>query len=187
MRGGSRLTFVCGARALRALRTYRDAVAGSVSALSVLPNELPAAIERIQDESRELRKHAKSLQDRLAEQEGARLAAAAPEIDGVRLVVEALDGWDLAGLKSLAAAATAASGARLRCPRDRRPAGFDRGGVFADRVDRREWSAAAAHAPLWRARRRQVRPRAGRGPRRTRAGGRRGGVDAVLIWLNGRP
>jgi alanyl-tRNA synthetase len=109
MRGGSRLTFVCGARALRALRTYRDAVAGSVRVLSVLPNELPAAIERIQDESRELRKHAKGLQDRLAEREGARLAAAAPEIEGVRLVVEAIDGWDLAGLKSLAAAATASA------------------------------------------------------------------------------
>jgi alanyl-tRNA synthetase len=107
MRGGSRLTFVCGARALRALRTYRDAVAGSVRALSVLPNELPAAIERIQDESKELRKQAKGLQDKLAEREGARLAAAAPDVNGVRLVVDALDGWDVAGLKSLAAAATA--------------------------------------------------------------------------------
>jgi len=109
MRGGSRLTFVCGARALRALRTYRDAVAGSVRALSVLPNELPAAIERIQDESKELRKQAKGLQDKLAEREGARLAAAAPEIAGARLVVDALDGWDVAGLKSLAAAATASA------------------------------------------------------------------------------
>jgi alanyl-tRNA synthetase len=44
MRGGSRLTFVCGARALRALRAYRDVVSGSVRALSVLPGELPAAI-----------------------------------------------------------------------------------------------------------------------------------------------
>ena len=109
MRGGSRLTFVCGARALRALRTYRDAVAGSVRALSVLPNELPAAIERIQDESKELRKQAKGLQDKLAEREGVRLAAAAPEIEGVRLVADVLDGWDVTGLKSLAAAATASA------------------------------------------------------------------------------
>ena len=29
LRGGSRVTFVCGARALRALRTYRDAVAAA--------------------------------------------------------------------------------------------------------------------------------------------------------------
>jgi alanyl-tRNA synthetase len=109
MRGGSRLTFVCGGRALRTLRTYRDAIAGSVRALSVLPAELPAAIERLQDESKGLRKHAKILQDKLAEREGARLAGAAPEIEGVRLVVEALDGWDVAGLKALAASATASA------------------------------------------------------------------------------
>jgi alanyl-tRNA synthetase len=109
MRGGSRLTFACGARALRALRTYRDAVAGSVRALSVLPAELPAAIERLQDESRELRKQVKGFQDKLAEREGARLASAAPEIEGVRVVVEMLDGWDVAGLKALAAAATASA------------------------------------------------------------------------------
>ncbi len=106
MRGGSRLTFVCGARALRALRTYRDIVSGSVRALSVLPGELPAAIERLQEESKELRKQAKGFHEKLAEREGVRLAAAAPEVHGVRVVVETLDGWDVAGLKGLAAAAT---------------------------------------------------------------------------------
>jgi len=109
MRGGSRLAFVCGARALRALRGYRDVVAGGVRALSVLPAELPAAIERLQEESKELRKQVKGLQEKLAEREGARLAAAAPEINGVRVVVEALDGWDVAGLKALAAAATSSA------------------------------------------------------------------------------
>jgi alanyl-tRNA synthetase len=109
MRGGSRLTFVCGGRALRALRTCRDVVAGGVRALSVLPTELPAAIERLQEESKELRKQLKGLQEKLAEDKGARLAAAAPEVEGVRVVVEALDGWDVAGLKALAAAAVASS------------------------------------------------------------------------------
>jgi alanyl-tRNA synthetase len=109
MRGGSRLTFVCGSRALRALRTYRDVVAGSVRALSVLPTELPAAIERLQEESKELRKQLKGLQEKLAEDTGARLAAAAPEIEGVRVVVEVFDGWDVAGLKALAAAAIASA------------------------------------------------------------------------------
>jgi len=109
MRGGSRLTFVCGARALRALRTYRDVVSGSVRALSVLPGELPAAIERLQEESKELRKQAKGFQEKLAEREGVRLAAAAPEFHGVRVVVEVLDGWDVAGLKGLAAAATSSA------------------------------------------------------------------------------
>lgn len=118
MRGGSRLTFVCGSRALRAMRTYRDAVAGSVRALSVLPAELPAAIERLQNESKALRKQLKGLQEKLAEDQGARLAAAAPEIEGVRVVVEALEGWDVAGLKALASAAVASARACvvLTCP-----------------------------------------------------------------------
>jgi alanyl-tRNA synthetase len=55
-RGGSRVTFVCGGRASRMFRTYRDAVSGAVRVLSVLPHELPAAIERAQLESRDLRK-----------------------------------------------------------------------------------------------------------------------------------
>ena len=104
MRGGSRLTFVCGTRALRTLRTYRDVVAGSVKALSVLPVDLPAAIERLQDESKDLRRQTRTLQEKLAEHEGARLAARAPEVAGVRLVIETAD-LDVPGLKALAGAA----------------------------------------------------------------------------------
>jgi len=48
LRGGSRVTFACGGRALR---MYRDAVAGGVRALSVLPGELPAAVDRVLVES----------------------------------------------------------------------------------------------------------------------------------------
>lgn len=106
-RGGTRLTFVCGNRAVRMLRTYRDAVAGSVRALSVLPAELPAAVERSQAEAKDLRKTIKGLQEQLAAHEAARLVAAAPETGGVRVVVEVLDGWEAAGLKAIAAAATA--------------------------------------------------------------------------------
>ncbi len=106
-RGGTRLTFVCGSRVVRHLRTYRDAIAGSVRTLSVLPAELPAAVERVQSDARDLRKAMKGLQEQLAAHEGARLAAAAPEVAGVRLVVATLDGWDAAGLKAIASAATA--------------------------------------------------------------------------------
>jgi alanyl-tRNA synthetase len=109
MRGGSRLAFVCGARVLRVLRDYGDVVAGGVRALSVLPAELPAAVARLQEEVKELRKQTKTLQEKLAEREGAQLAAAAPELGGVKVVVEALDGWDAAGLKGLAAAATSSA------------------------------------------------------------------------------
>jgi alanyl-tRNA synthetase len=107
LRGGSRITFACGNRALGAWRTYRDAVSGSVRTLSVLPADLPLAVERVQAESRDLRKQLKGLQDQLAAHEGARLATCAVEVGGVGLLVQVVVGWDPAGLKALAAAATA--------------------------------------------------------------------------------
>ena len=102
-RGGTRVTFVCGGRALRALRTYRDAVAGSMRALSVVPGELPAAVERVQNEARDLRKTIKTLQERLATHEAARLRVGGADVAGVRVVVSVLDGWDAPGLKMIAA------------------------------------------------------------------------------------
>lgn len=106
LRGGSRVTFACGGRALR---MYRDAVAGGVRALSVLPGELPAAVDRVLVESKGLRKDIKGLQEKLAAYEGARLVADAEEIGGVRLLVQSIEGWDVAGLKALAVAATASA------------------------------------------------------------------------------
>lgn len=106
-RGGLRLEFVCGLRALREFRTLRDAVIGSQRFLSVAPLELPSAIERAQVENKDLRKTIKDLQDRVAQHEAAALVARAPLTGGVRIVVESLDGWDQAGLKSMAAAAAA--------------------------------------------------------------------------------
>jgi alanyl-tRNA synthetase len=109
-RGGMRLTFVCGGRALRSLRGYRDAVAGSVRSLSVLPHELPAAVERMQSEGKQARKTIARLQSELAIHEAARLIAAAPVADGVRRVAHAVDGWDTAGIKAIASAMTAQAG-----------------------------------------------------------------------------
>ncbi len=109
LRGGARLTFVCGGRALRQLRLYREAVAGGVRALSVLPHELPAAIERAQAEGRELRKTVSRLQGELAVHVARRLIADAQEQSGVRVVVETIDGWDAPGLKAIAASVTAQS------------------------------------------------------------------------------
>ena len=106
-RGGTRVTFVCGKRALRMFRTYRDVVTDSVRSLSVLPEELPAAIDRVQGESKDLRRTLKAMQEALATHEAARLVAEAPVVNGVRIVARALDGWDAAGLKAIAVAATA--------------------------------------------------------------------------------
>jgi alanyl-tRNA synthetase len=106
LRGGVRVTFVCGARALKALETYRDAVTGSVRILSVLPQELPAAVERVHEEGRQLRKTIARLQERLADVEAARLVQSAEHLTGVRLVTGVLEGWDAAGLKAIATAAS---------------------------------------------------------------------------------
>jgi alanyl-tRNA synthetase len=112
-RGGTRLTFVCGGRVVRSLRGYRDAVAGAVRVLSVLPAELPGAVERLLSEGKELRKTLKTMQESLASHEAARLLASAPETSGVRTVVQVLDGWDAAGLKAIAAAMVAEGKARV--------------------------------------------------------------------------
>jgi alanyl-tRNA synthetase len=109
-RGGTRLTFVCGGRALQALRGYRDAVAGSVRSLSVLPHELPAAVERIQADGTHARKTVARLQSELAVHEAARLIAGSPLVDGVRRAAHVLDGWDAAGLKAVASSMTAQAG-----------------------------------------------------------------------------
>jgi len=112
-RGGLRVEFVCGGRALRAYRTLRDAVSGCIRHLSVLPEELPSAVERTQAEGKGLRKTIKGLQERLAGFESVGLAARAIERGGVREVVEALDGWDQTGLKALALAIIRQPGYRV--------------------------------------------------------------------------
>jgi alanyl-tRNA synthetase len=101
-RGGVRVEFVCGRRALGAHRALRDAVTGSVRVLSVLPEELPAAIERVQLEGKALRKTIRDLTDQLAVHAAATLAARGVRTGDVTLVAEALDGWDASGIKALA-------------------------------------------------------------------------------------
>jgi alanyl-tRNA synthetase len=103
-KGGLRVSFVCGNRALRSFRALRDSVAGSVRALSVLPAELPAAIQKLQAESKTLRKRGTDLQGALAVHEAARLLAEAPQTTGVAIVTAVIDGWDAAGLKAIASA-----------------------------------------------------------------------------------
>ena len=109
-RGGSRITFACGGRALRVFRGYRDAVAGAVRILSVLPHELPSAVERAQLDSKDLRKTVSRLQGELAGHEASRLLEDAALVGDRRVVVQALEGWDAAGLKAIASSLVAQSG-----------------------------------------------------------------------------
>jgi alanyl-tRNA synthetase len=89
-RGGTRLEFKCGGRALRAHRMLRDTVRDSSSLLSTGAGELPQAIERLQGEGKELRRSLKEVGARLAVFEAQALAAKAETLAGFRLIVQAL-------------------------------------------------------------------------------------------------
>jgi len=109
-------------RALRVLRRFRDAVAGSVRALSVLPDELPAAVEKLQQEAKDLRKGNARLQEQLAVHEADRLFASAPERDGARTVIEVVSGFDAQALKAMASALSAKGGTLAALVSAARPA-----------------------------------------------------------------
>lgn len=102
-RGGSRIEFVCGGRALRSHRTLRDIAAAGSRALSVAGAEVPAAVERLQTEARDARRIVKAMQIDLARHEAAALADRAETIGAARAVIAALEGWDANGLKAVAA------------------------------------------------------------------------------------
>jgi alanyl-tRNA synthetase len=106
-KGGLRLTFVCGGRALRTVRQLRDAVTGSVRLLSVLPQELPAAVDKLQSDGKGLRKTIAGLQAALAVHEADRLLAASHATRGRRVITEIYEDWDAAGLKTIASSLVA--------------------------------------------------------------------------------
>ena len=106
-KGGLRVEFVCGGRAVRAFRGLKYSVSGSVRLLSVLPDELPSAIERLQAAGRTQQKSQEGLYERLATHEAAALHATAEKIGSISAVVKVVPGWDANGLKKLASAIAA--------------------------------------------------------------------------------
>ncbi len=113
-KGGQRLEFLCGGRALDRWRILRDAVTASVRQLSVQPEELAAAIERLQSEAKEQKRSVVALQGDLARYRAVELAASAEEVrlkpgTTCRLVARELDA-DANGLKTMATAIVAAPG-----------------------------------------------------------------------------
>jgi alanyl-tRNA synthetase len=109
-RAGTRVEFRCGRRALARFRYWRDALAASQRLLSVAPHEMPEAIERAQADSKTAARMLRQTQEHLAVHEAKALVARGVPTATGRLVVEALDGWDAAGLKALASAAAASPG-----------------------------------------------------------------------------
>ena len=108
-KGGTRVEFVCGGRALQGFRDMRDAVASASRLMSVAPSDVPAAVERLQDESREQRRVGALLNAELIGLRADRLAAGAEVVTRGRLVQAAVNA-DANGLKALASALVARPG-----------------------------------------------------------------------------
>ena len=106
-RSGTRVEFLCGGRALTRFGEWRDALAATTQRLSVAPADLAAAVDKLQLESKALHKTIRTQQEQLAGYEAQGLVARAERVGDQLLLVDALEGWDAAGLKALASAATA--------------------------------------------------------------------------------
>jgi alanyl-tRNA synthetase len=104
-KGGTRIEFVCGGRALAAYRGFRDAVTGAIRSLSVFPHELPDAIARLQAANKDAAREVKKLREDLGAHEGRALAASAVPVGALHLVLSMAHGYDAGTLKPLVSAA----------------------------------------------------------------------------------
>ena len=91
-KGGTRVEFRCGGRALSLLREWREALSATNRALSVAPAELAPAIERLQAENKTLGRSVRTLQEQLAGHVAVELVTAGARVNG-RVV------WTLAGVR----------------------------------------------------------------------------------------
>jgi alanyl-tRNA synthetase len=108
-KGGQRLEFYCGKRALGRLRSLRETSAASARLLSVPVGALPEAVERLQADAKDQRRRLAGLQSDLTRYQAEELAAAAEATAHGRLVLRALDA-DADVLKTLAAAVVSRGG-----------------------------------------------------------------------------
>jgi alanyl-tRNA synthetase len=101
-KGGSRVEFLCGGRALERFRAWKGALSAMQRHLSVPPADMPASIERLQDDAKAAQRSIRAFQEKLAVHEARALLAKGPR------VVEIIEGWDAQGIKAIAASITAA-------------------------------------------------------------------------------
>jgi alanyl-tRNA synthetase len=128
-KGGTRVSFVCGGRAVRAFRELRDASTATSRLLSVQSGELPEAVARLQADARDVRLQARALGEQLARFEASALRSSAVDLNGHRIVARVLD-KDQAGLRQLAQEAAADGGPAILLVSTARPASLvvSRGG-----------------------------------------------------------
>ena len=95
-KGGTRVEFLCGGRALQRFRVWRGALSAMQQHLSVPPIEMAASIERMQDDAKAMQRTVRGFQEKLAAHEA---AGAAREGHRARCDREALEGWDAQGIE----------------------------------------------------------------------------------------
>jgi alanyl-tRNA synthetase len=109
-RGVTRVSFVCGGRALRSHRALRGVVLAATRALSVTPGDVTAAIDRLQTEARDAERRLADLQRHLSVYRAGVLKGAAEMVREFRLVLGIEPGADSAALKTIAAHVVAEPG-----------------------------------------------------------------------------
>jgi alanyl-tRNA synthetase len=122
-KGGTRVEFLCGNRALLRMRQWRDVFSDTSRVLSVLPEVLAPAIERLRAENKTLGRAVRDLQGQLAGHLAAQFVSRVDKgADGQALLVQVVPGWDTAGIKAVATAAVGGPGLRVALFSDAVPA-----------------------------------------------------------------
>ena len=85
-KGGVRITFLCGGRALRDYRRVLHALRATSNDLSVAQDEVPQAVIRLQEELQTTRRALNKAQSQLTEFEADRLWEATPEVADIRRI-----------------------------------------------------------------------------------------------------
>ena len=110
-KGGSRISFACGWRALSAFSSLRDITMSASRILTTATSDLPGAIERMQVQIKDQQRSIHDLQEQITAKLAAELReTAVPGPDGSRLVIRAQPGWDAAAIKFLASAIVSTPG-----------------------------------------------------------------------------
>ena len=112
-RGGSRVEFLCGDRVRRRFDAWRDALAATMTHLSVAPGELADAVERLQSDNKALQRALRDVRERLAAFEARALVERGTRLGTRIVVVEVVPDADATALKAMATAAAREAGAAV--------------------------------------------------------------------------
>src|SRR5271163_3421247 len=109
VRQGLRVEFVCGLRAVAAVRRDFGVLTEAAAALSIPASQLPQSIERLLADARHSAKDRQKLREEIAGYEAAELLASAPVHNGVRIVRRQFADHDADYIKLLASKLAAGS------------------------------------------------------------------------------